>query len=118
LKNSKAARPPEELSKAAQALWRRLVDEYSVTDSAGLAVLEAGLQAFDRYTTCRARIEADGAVSIDRFGQAKPHVLLAAERDSRAAFLSAMKQLNFDLEPLRDRPGRPTGGGGAHRGHH
>jgi glutathione S-transferase len=45
----------------------------------------------------------------DRFGQPKPHPLLATERDARAQFLAALKALNLDLEPLRDRVGRPGG---------
>jgi hypothetical protein len=44
----------------------------------------------------------------DRFGAPKPHPLLPIERDSRQAFLAGMKALNLDLEPLRDRPGRPS----------
>jgi hypothetical protein len=45
----------------------------------------------------------------DRFDVMKPHPLLAAERDARSQFLQGLKSLNLDLEPLRDRPGRPPG---------
>ncbi len=47
-------------------------------------------------------------MTIDRFVQRKPHPLLAAERDARAQMLAALKALNLDLEPLKDR-GRPPG---------
>ena len=49
----------------------------------------------------------------DRFGQVKSHPLLSVERDSRAQYLAALKALNLDLEPLRDKPGRPGGSWGS-----
>jgi phage terminase small subunit len=54
-------------------------------------------------------IREEGASTRDRWGQVKSHPLLTVERDARAQFLAAMRQLNFDLEPLRDKPGRPLG---------
>jgi phage terminase small subunit len=57
----------------------------------------------------QAAIKEEGATGLDRFGQLKPHPLLPIERDARAAMMAALKQLNLDLEPLRDGPGRPPG---------
>ena len=54
-------------------------------------------------------INTDGLVVIDRFEQKKAHPLLPAIRDSRAQKMAALKALCLDLEPLRDRPGRPGG---------
>lgn len=67
------------------------------------------MEAFDRMRGCQKIIEKDGAKLVDRFDQVKSHPLLAIERDSRAAMLAALKALNLDLEPLRDKPGRPGG---------
>jgi len=108
LKNSKA---PKHLSAASRQLWRVLVGEYAISDAAGLAVLEAGLEARDRMLQARKAIDCGGAVLRDRWGQAKPHPLLTVERDCRSQFLAAIKQLGFDVEPTRDRPGRPPAGG-------
>jgi hypothetical protein len=36
--------------------------------------------------------------------------LCAVERDQRAALVRCLRNLNLDLEPLRDRPGRPPSG--------
>jgi hypothetical protein len=72
--------------------------------------LQTALEAFDRMRECQKAIERDGAAVKDRWGQVKPHPLLSAERDARGQMLGALKQLNFDIEPLRDRPGRPGGG--------
>jgi P27 family predicted phage terminase small subunit len=98
---------PRHLSPAARRWWRAIIDEYSIDDKAGLLLLQTALEAFDRMKAAGERINADGEAVEDRFGQIKPHPLLPAERDARSQMLAALKQLNLDLEPLRDGPGRP-----------
>ena len=110
MKNSPGSRPHSCLSAEARALWRQLAKDYGLTDAAGQSILRVGLEAHDRMRECQQAIAKDGALLVDRFGQQKPHPLLAAERDARGQFLGAMRQLNFDVEPLRDGPGRPGGG--------
>ena len=100
-------KPPKSLSAAARAWWGQLQREYNVTDSAGLLLLQAAMQAHDRAAQCSAAIKRDGDQVADRFGQMKPHPLLAAERDARAQMLGALKALNFDVEPKQAGPGRP-----------
>jgi len=100
---------PRALSPAAKRLWRGLVEEYALDDVAALAILTAGLEAFDRAAAAKALLDVDGPTVTDRWGQRKVHPAAGVERDSRAAFLGALKQLNLDLEPLRDAPGRPGG---------
>ncbi len=97
------------LSREAKGLRRRLTDEYHITDEAGVAILRTALEAFDRMRSCQRVIARDGLTVTDRWGQVKPHPLIAAERDARAAWLAGLKQLNLDLEPLRDRD-RPAQG--------
>ena len=100
---------PKALSPAAKRLWRGLVEEYSLDDVAALAILTAALESFDRARSAKALLDADGSVVVDKWGQKKIHPAAAVERDSRAAFLAALKQLNLDIEPLRDGVGRPGG---------
>ena len=100
---------PEHLSKEAQEWWEKIVSEYGIDDNGGLLLLQTGLEAFDRMKQAQRRIKKDGAQVKDRFGQFKAHPLLTVERDSRSQMLAAIKQLNLDLEPLRDGPGRPPG---------
>lgn len=107
MKNS--LNPPKHLSAAAKTWWRQIQDEYSVTDSAGLLVLEAAMEAFDRMKMAQSQVLRDGLTSSDRFGQAKPHPAVIIERDSRGQMLAALKQLNLDIEPLEGRAGRPAG---------
>lgn len=95
------------MSREAKSFWKRLQDEYQIDDEAGLIILATGLEAFDTMRRAQEIIKAEGMQVKDRFGQWKAHPLLTVERDSRAAMLAALKQLNLDLEPLKDGPGRP-----------
>lgn len=110
-----SSRAPGHLSKESKRLWRELLEEYSIQDSAGLRILRTTLEAYDRSQSCRLIIDGgngkdgEGMQILDRFSQSKPHPLLTVERDARAAFLAGLKALNLDLEPLRDGRGRPGG---------
>ena len=86
--------------------WR----EYGQRDEAGLQILRTALEALDRALSSTAAIAVEGMTFKDRFGQPRPHPLLAAERDARAQYLAGLRMLNLDLEPRRERPGRPGGG--------
>jgi phage terminase small subunit len=75
----------------------------------GLHLLRTACEAFQRMRACQASIAEHGEAVADKWGQLKPHPLLAAERDSRAAMMAALKSLNLDLEPLKA-VGRPGSG--------
>ena len=92
-----AIKPPAGLSRQSAALWRSVLKDWAIEDSATLKILEVGLRALDRAERCRATIDNDGETIDDRFGQIKTHPLLAAERDARAQFLAALRQLHLDL---------------------
>ncbi len=83
--------------------------EYEITDPAGCLLLQIVLESFDRMRGAQEAIAADGATITDRFDQLRAHPMITVERDARAAMLTALKALNLDLEPLRDRIGRPAG---------
>ena len=100
---------PQHLSREGKRWWRKITAEYSIDDEAGKLLLQTALEAFDRMKKAAERIDQDGDAVEDRFGQVKPHPLLNAERDARSQMLAALKQLNLDVEPLRDAPGRPPG---------
>jgi phage terminase small subunit len=101
--------PPKHLTPAAKDWFLLLQREYAIEDAGGLALLTCAAESWDRCTSARQAIEKDGGPIIkDTFGQLKPHPAASIERDARAQFISAIKSLNLDLEPLRDAPGRPT----------
>ena len=95
------------LSAEARDWQTRIRTAYGLTDDAGLLLLQTAAEAFDRMRGCQAAVTKDGATVPDRFGQLKPHPLLATERDARSQMLAALKALNLDIEPLRDRAGNP-----------
>jgi P27 family predicted phage terminase small subunit len=100
---------PKHLSLEARKIWKEILSEYDIDDAAGIRILRVAMEAFDRAQAAREKIDLEGMSITDKFGQIKPHPLLPIERDSRAAFLSGLKALNLDIEPLRDGPGRPAG---------
>ena len=106
----KKSTAPQKLSKESKLWWTRLVEEYDIRDPGGELLLETALTALDRMREAQRQLEQDGSVLTDRFGQKKAHPATVLERDSRAGLISALRQLNLDIEPLRDRPGRPAGG--------
>lgn len=109
MKANKKAAAPEGLAASTAKWWQQVREEYALDDPAGLYLLETAARSWDRAQQARRAIEADGLRIKDRFGQWKAHPLCTVERDALATFRAALRDLNFDLEPLRDRPGRPPG---------
>ena len=105
MKNS-TPKPPAGLSAQAREWWRQLAAEYDIADPAGKLMLQTAMEAHDRMRECQKANSRDGASVKDRWGQIKPHPLLPAERDNRAAMLAALKALNLDMEPLHERAGK------------
>ncbi len=100
------------LSPEAKRIYRRITGEYCdiIEDPAGHLILVAAMEAFDRMKQAQAAIAEHGLVFLDRYEQPRANPAAAAERDSRAAMLSALKQLNLDVEVVPHAgPGRPPG---------
>jgi hypothetical protein len=96
-------KPPNHLKAAGRRLWTDIVTQYRIADGAGLALVTTAAEAQDRIR------EAQRAIRLvpDRYGALKQNPACFLERDARAGMLSALRALNLDLEPLRDR-GRST----------
>ena len=103
------AKPPANLSKEAAELWQSLATEYDICDSGGLLLLSTAMEAFCRMREAQKLIAEFGPITTDSKGLTKPAPAIAIERDSRQGLLGAMRQLNLDVLPLRDRVGRPGG---------
>ena len=101
-------KPPKHLKRDGRKLWRELVEEYSITDAAGLALVTTAAECLDRMRAAQVAIEQHGEVVTDRYGQVKVNPAATLEKDSRAGMLAALKALNLDLEPLKE-IGRPPG---------
>src|SRR5690348_6157715 len=86
-------RAPRHLEPSERRLWSQIVAAFDFGDPASQAVLRTALEAHMRARRCREAIDRDGESVRDRFDQLKPHPLLSAERDARAAFLQVMRAL-------------------------
>jgi phage terminase small subunit len=94
---------PAHLSAEARAWWARFVAGWNL-DDAGRFILGAALESFDRMRGAQRVIKREGLTV-----KGKAHPATVIERDARLAMLRALRQLNLDVEPLRDQPGRPPG---------
>jgi phage terminase small subunit len=104
--------PPRGYTPEARKLWRDVTAGWDL-DAPALQLLDSACRARMRVREAQRLLRRDGTVIRDRFDQVKAHPATAVERDGEATFLRALRALNLDLEPLRDRPGRPPGGRGA-----
>jgi len=101
-------KPPNHLDAEAKKMWKDLVNEYGIDDSAGLGLLTVALESFTRMRQAQ-RILAKEGLSITVKGESVAHPMLKVEKDSRAHFYQGIKMMNFDLEPLKTGIGRPPG---------
>ncbi len=102
-------KPPSNLSPEAALLWQSLTAEYDITDSGGILLLNVAMEAFCRMREAQKLLAEFGPITTDAKGLMKPSPAIGIERDSRQGLLGAMRQLNLDILPLRDRIGRPGG---------
>jgi len=96
-KARKGPPPPKHLAVPERRLWTAIIRENLFDSEAALSILRSTLEAHQRARTCRETVDREGAIYRDRFDQPKPHPLIAAERDARAAFVAGMRALNLDL---------------------
>ena len=102
-------RPPLDLSDAAKAWYTAVRREYAIDDPGGLWLLETAAHAYARMEDARTRIAEEGPIIPDRAGCPRAHPMLQVERDARSGLIQSLKALHLDLEPVRDRIGRPGG---------
>jgi phage terminase small subunit len=89
--------PPAGLNAAGQKLWNAIEAEYDIRDSGGLALLESACRAEDDIVNFRRIVAEAGSMIMDRFGQLKPHPLLASIRDCESTKRQALKALHLDV---------------------
>lgn len=102
-------KPPKHLQADGKTFWSGMVDEYGITDAAGLALVTTAAECLDRQRQAQKLIKKHGPCVETGNGGLKSNPACKLEVDSRNGFLAAMRALNLDMEPLRDGPGRPAG---------
>jgi P27 family predicted phage terminase small subunit len=98
-KKRSAPPAPSNLSAEAKTWWKSIHEENEISDQSGLLLLQTSLEAFDLMRQAQAVIREHGVTILDRWGQIRANPAVAAARDARAAMLSALRQLNLDIEP-------------------
>lgn len=96
--------PPAYLGDEEKATWKRLMDEYDLQDAPALVLLEQLCRNLQLVRESREIVEAEG-----KMVSGKEHPLIKVWRDAEKQATIALKALHFDVEPLRDKPGRPPG---------
>jgi nucleotide-binding universal stress UspA family protein len=104
----RTASVPEHLGAAGRELWASIQASYAIADPGGLALLQQAAEAADRIASVRRQIDEQGELLVIK-GIPRVNPLCAVERDQRAALVRCLRNLNLDIEPLRDGPGRPEG---------
>jgi P27 family predicted phage terminase small subunit len=96
-----ALKPPAHLSRPSKAVWRRLVDDYSLDqEPAALLVLGHALSSHDRAEQARREVERDGLTVRTASGSIKAHPAVAVERDARLGCARMLRELSLDAEVL------------------
>jgi hypothetical protein len=91
---------PGHLSEESRRLWDEIVSEFEIRDAPGLAILASGLESRDRADEARRLLDVEGLTVAGSRGGTRAHPAVTIERDSRAAWLQALKLLNCQPEPV------------------
>jgi hypothetical protein len=102
--------PPATLGKAGRSVWQSIMNDYSISDAGGLAILAQIAGAYDRIAECAEIIAREGAVIRTKHGP-KEHPLLRTELGCRSFIIRAVHRLGLDVEPVKP-VGRPAKGFG------
>ena len=88
-------RPPKHLRRRGCELWRVITSNFSLQPH-HTPILRTLCETADRLETCRARLSKEGLTTKDRWGQLKPHPLVAAELAYRTQLTSIFNALGLD----------------------
>lgn len=99
---------PEHLSSDASAWWDAVVRDFKL-EPWQFGILEAAADALDRMLAARALVIEHGELVADSRGGLKLNPACALERDSRTAYLRAVRELALDTPVPEARPPRRGG---------
>ena len=93
---------PTHLSDESAAWWAEVPEAFEL-EAHHFAILERACEAMDRLRQAQDAIGRDGITVEGRFGP-KAHPAISIERDSRTAFLRAVRELGLDMPAPDSRP--------------
>jgi hypothetical protein len=98
--------PPRKLQRHGTELWRSVMADYQIEDSASRELLCQACAALDRAESLAERIEADGEIVHGRQGP-RPHPALKPEMAARTFIVRTLERLGlFDVAKPMGRPSR------------
>jgi P27 family predicted phage terminase small subunit len=99
--------PPNHLTAATQAWWRAIVGNFPL-EQHQMRTLQAAAESWDRYQQARQSLAEHGLTFTDNKGMIRARPECAIERDSRIAYIRAVRELGFDKElaPPKDHNSR------------
>jgi P27 family predicted phage terminase small subunit len=100
---------PAHLTAATRRWFETIAAEYEL-GTHHERILQAASESWDRYQQARQALATEGLTVTDKHGKAWPHPAVAIERDSRVAFLRALRELALDVGPPDTRPPVRPGG--------
>jgi len=103
--------PPKHLKADTKRWFTSVCEDYDLEPHHEKLLIMA-CETWDRSRECQTLLKKEGLAIIDRFGQQKPHPMLAIERDFRVLFARLVRELGLDNdEPSEDevRPPRVVG---------
>ncbi|MDZ7699500.1 MAG: P27 family phage terminase small subunit [Deltaproteobacteria bacterium] len=86
--------------KAGDELKEAILEQFDISDQAGLEILEQAIQSYIRMEQAREIVDKDGLTYTNRFNEIREHPSLNTERKARSQFLQALKQLSLDIVPI------------------
>jgi len=101
-------RAPKRLSEKAKEWWAALVAQYEWETADQVMTLELLLDSFDEYITEREKLDVEGSVVKDRFGQVKANPRVTTCLNAKLTMLKCLRQLGLDIQPP-GKIGRPPG---------
>jgi hypothetical protein len=102
--------PSRPLGEHGQALWRRVLVEYDVSDASGVEILTQACLACDRAEALAECVAVDG-VTVRTPQGIKTHPAIREELSCRGFVVRTLQKLGLNFEPVRAGPGRPPGHG-------
>ena len=101
-----APEPPATLGVLGSNLWRQILTENDIPDTARLTILEQACAMLDRAENLRRQIAVEGELIETHTGGIKANPLLMCELQARALVARLLGKLSLSNEPKRG-PGRP-----------
>jgi phage terminase small subunit len=110
LRRNRGPKPPKHLRAATKRWFTQIVEDYTL-ESHHVMLLTLASEAWDRHLQAREAIAEHGTTFVNNHGDVKPRPEIMIEKDSRNAFMRALREMNLSEEPPDSRPPKLRYGG-------